>query len=258
MRSRISGYGFGFLVVALMLAACAPNTVVNPAPVSRMDEQAKIGAERKYIIQPGDELDIRFRNNPELNEIRLPVRPDGYITLQLVDDVKAAGLTTDDLRKVLAEKFASEVRKPEITITMRTFVGQRVFVDGEVAFPGVIELRGPTTVMQAIAQARGARDTARLSNIIVIRKNAEGGAMAANIDIRKAIDGSDLSQDIFLMPYDIVYVPKSNIARIDLFVSQYINTVVPGGFPGWGGFNNPYQYSFGGFTNVYSNTAIVR
>jgi len=254
---RLSG-GIGVLVLAVALAACAPNTVWNGAPISQMDQQTKVAAERKYIIQPGDELDIRFRNNPELNELRLPVRPDGFITLQLVDDVKAAGLNPDELKRILSEKFASEVRKPEITVTMRTFTGQRVFVDGEVLFPGVIELRGPTTVLGAIAQARGARETARLSNIIVIRKNAEGGAMAANIDIRKAINGTDLSQDIYLLPYDIVYVPKSNIARVDKFVSEYINTVVPGGFPGWGTFNNPYQYSFGGFTNVYSGTAVVR
>ena len=81
--------------------------------------------------------------------------------------------------------------------------------------------------MNAIAQARGAKDTARLSNVIVIRKDFNGKPAGTNLDLRRVIDGTDYSQDITLMPYDIVYVPKSNIARIDLFVMQYINQATP-------------------------------
>ena len=92
---------------------------------------------------------------------------------------------------------------------VRSFTGQKIFVDGEVGFAGLIDLRGPTTVMAAIAQAHGARDTARLSNVIVIRKDADGKPMVANLDLRKVINGTDVSQDIYLMPYDIVYVPQS-------------------------------------------------
>jgi protein involved in polysaccharide export with SLBB domain len=233
------------------LAACAPNRVINPAPLSQLQQQEREHSVREYVITQGDELDIRFRNNPELNELRLPVRPDGRIMLQIIDEIKAAGLTVSQLKALLTEKYAVEIRKPEITVTVRNFTSQRVFVDGEVLTPGIIELRGPTTVMDAIALARGARETARLSNIIVIRKDFEGKPMAANLDIRKVINGTDLSQNIYLMPYDIVYVPKSNIALIDKFVSEYINTVVPGGFPGFAGFSNPYTYSLGGFTKVY-------
>lgn len=105
--------------------------------------------------------------------------------------------------------------------------------------------------MRAIAMARGVRESARLSNVIIIRKDFEGKPMAANLDLRQVINGTDMSQDIRLMPYDIVYVPKSNIARIDKFVDEYINRIVPGGFPGWQTFANPYRYSLGGFTDIY-------
>jgi hypothetical protein len=108
--------------------------------------------------------------------------------------------------------------------------------------------------MRAIAQARGLRETARISNVIVIRKDFEGKPMAANLNLSNVINGTDLSQDIYLMPYDIVYVPKSNIARVNKFVDEYINRVVPGGFPGFQTFANPYRYSLGGFTNVYPDT----
>jgi protein involved in polysaccharide export with SLBB domain len=102
-------------------------------------------------------------------------------------------------------------------------------VDGQVVQPGTVDLRGPTTVMSAIAQARGAKETARLSNIIVIRKDFNGKPAGTNVDLQKVIDGTDFSQDITLMPYDIVYVPKSNIARVNMFVDQYINRAIPFG-----------------------------
>lgn len=258
MRIRILSY----LISALFLVglvACAPNSVVNPTPVKQLDEQARIYPKKEYVISPGDTLDIKFMHSPELNELALPVRPDGKISLQMVPDIQAAGLTPSRLRDLLTEKYSAELKKPEIAVIVRTFADQRIFVDGEVAMPGAIEMRGPTTVMRAISQARGLRETARLGNVIVIRKDFEGKPMAANIDLRKVIDGTDMSQDITLMPYDIVYVPKSHIANWLKFVDEYINRAVPGGFPGFAGFANPYAYAFGGFTQVYpdSGAAVV-
>lgn len=238
-------------LVSVLLVSCAPNAVRNPASISQMDQQSRAYPGKEYVIAPGDILDVKFTNNPELNEMGIPVRPDGRISLQLASEIKAAGLTPNQLKEQVNQKYSPEVRKPDVTIVVRNFSDQKIFVDGEVTLPGLIELKGPTTVMRAIAQARGLRETARISNVIVIRKDFEGNPMAANIDLTKVINGTDLAQDIHLMPYDIVYVPKSNIARLDKFVDEYINRVIPGGFPGFQTFANPYRYSLGGFTNVY-------
>jgi protein involved in polysaccharide export with SLBB domain len=137
---------------------------------------------------------------------------------------------------------------------VRSFGGQRIFIDGEVNYSGPVDFKGRMTLFQAIAQARGLRETARLSNIIVIRKDFEGKPMAANIDLRKVINGTDLSQDIALMPYDIVYIPKSHIANWLKFVDEYLNRSIPTRIPGFAGFSNPYAYAFGGFTKVYPDT----
>jgi polysaccharide biosynthesis/export protein len=248
-----------FSCMAVLLAACAPNTVINPTPVSQLDQQARSYAQtpKEYIIEVGDTLDIKFMYNAELNELAVPVRPDGRISIQLAHDVQAAGMTPTQLRNVLNEKLAVELKKPETAIIVRSFGGQKIFVDGEVNYSGPIDFRGRMTVFQAIGQARGLRETARLSNIIVIRKDFEGKPMAANLDIRKVINGTDLSQDIALMPYDIVYVPKSQIANWLKFVDEYINRAVPGGFPGWSDFYNPYTYAFGGFTKIYPDTPTI-
>jgi len=245
-----------FACVAVLLAACAPNSVVNPTPVDQLNQQAQAYAQtpREYVIEVGDTLDVKFMYNTELNELAVPVRPDGRISLQLVHDVPAAGLTPTQLSTALSEKYAAELKQPEITVIVRNFGGQKVFVDGEVVVSGPVDFKGRLTLYQAISQARGPRETARLSNIIVIRKDFEGKPMAANIDLRKVIDGTDLSQDIALMPYDIVYVPKSHIANWLKFVDEYINRSIPSRIPGFAGFSNPYAYAFGGFTKVYPDT----
>jgi len=238
------------LGLLLCVTACAPNTVVNPVPTAKFQQSARLGPQTDYFIGVGDTLDIKFLYNPELNEVSVPVRPDGRISLQLANEVQAANLTPSQLRTVLAEKYSKEINKPEIAVIVRTFTSNKVFVDGEVLFPGMIEIRGPTTLFQAISLARGMRDSARLSNIIVIRKDSEGKAMSTNVDYRKIIDGTDLSQDILLMPYDIVYVPKSVIANINKFVNEYINGPIPSRFPEFSGFYNPYTFAFGGYTQA--------
>ncbi|OPY80546.1 MAG: Polysaccharide biosynthesis/export protein [Syntrophorhabdus sp. PtaU1.Bin153] len=244
---------------ALFLTACwpSPNMVINPTPLTQFTQPDPAKKAPAYLIGVGDTLDIKFMYNPELNELAVPVRPDGRISLQLANDVPAANLTPEQLRKALIEKYSAEIKKPEIAVIIRSFTGNRVFVDGEVVLPGMVEIRGPTSLMQVLSQAHGLRETARMSNVIVIRKDAEGKPMAANVDIRKVINGTDMTQDIAMLPYDIVYVPKSNIANWLKFVDEYINRAVPGGFPGWSEFYNPYTYSFGGFTKVYPDTGVA-
>ena len=239
----------GIVVLLLLgLVACAANTVVKPTPIAEFEKLARIAPQKEYLIGVGDVLDVKFTYNPELNELNVPVRPDGKISLQLAPEIQAVGLTPNQLRAALVEKYAPEINKPELAVIVRSFERNKVFVDGEVLFPGLVEIKGPTRLVHAISLARGFRESARLSNVIVIRKDADGKAMSTNIDYRKIIDGSDLSQDITLLPYDIVYVPKSNIANVNKFVSEYINTVIPSRVPNFSGFYNPYTYSFGGRT----------
>ncbi len=95
-----------FILLSCMVTlfvACAPNAIVNPTPVSQMDQQARSYSRepKEYVIEVGDTLDIKFMYNAELNELVVPVRPDGRISLQLAHDVPAAGLTPTQLRKVL-------------------------------------------------------------------------------------------------------------------------------------------------------------
>jgi protein involved in polysaccharide export with SLBB domain len=175
--------------------------------------------EAEYRIQPGDLLDIKFFYSPELNE-QMPVRPDGRISLQLAHEIMAAGLTPAELAKALKEKYSEELKKPEVTVIVRTFGSQRIYVDGEVAKPGLVSLSGPTTVFQAISQAGGVKETGNGAEVVVIRGSPGNKPAAVRVNMEAFRSGIDMSQDIFLKPFDIVYVQRSYIANVDRWIDQ--------------------------------------
>jgi len=213
-------------IVVMMAASCTSTWVEHPLPKEPMDNQARQYPAQEYKIQFGDQLDIKFLYNPELNE-NLPVRPDGRITLQIIGDIMVIGLTPMQLAETLKTRYAAEVRKPEITVVVRQFAAQKVFVDGEVSRPGLLQLVGPMTVSQAIAQSGGFGYDARKTQIIVIRQNPGGKPLVTVVDILQVQRGIDMANDINLMPYDMVYVPKSQIAEVDKWVAQYIRNLLP-------------------------------
>jgi protein involved in polysaccharide export with SLBB domain len=173
-------------------------------------------------MQPGDEMDIKFFYNPDLNQAVI-VRPDGKISLPVVDDVQAAGLTPSELDALLTQIYAQELRQPMVTVIVKTFTSQRVYVGGEVGKPGVVDLTAGMTALHAVINAGGFLDTAKPEAVIVIRS---GGATDApipiRVDLEQSIDGETTMGDMALQPFDVVYVPKSWIANANLFVKQYI------------------------------------
>ncbi|MGA2516634.1 MAG: polysaccharide biosynthesis/export family protein [Thermodesulfobacteriota bacterium] len=214
-----------FLFILLILFACAP-VVKNPAPLHDHAFQVSPYMEQEYRIQIGDGLDIKFFYNPELNEL-VTVRPDGRISLQLVHEIKVAGLTPSELTDSLTQKYAPELKKPEITVIVRSFGAHKIYVDGEVNKSGMFPLMGLMTVMQAISQAGGVKDTARTKEVVIIRHGADNRRLALQVNVQKVLDGTDMSQDIALKPFDIVYVPRSSIANVDIWVDQYVRKILP-------------------------------
>ncbi len=214
------------LLVLFVLCACG-SVVQNPSPlpVQHQSTQAYLNSE-EYRIQVGDQLDIKFFYNSELND-QVTVRPDGRISLQLVREVMAAGLTPAQLNQLLVEKYAPELKKPEITVIVRSFGAYKIYVDGEVNRSGMFPLLGYTTVMHAISQAGGMKDTARAGEVVIIRRGEFNKPLAFKVNLEKVIDGTGMSQDIALQPSDIVYVPRSAIANVNVWLDQYIRKNIP-------------------------------
>jgi len=207
---------FGLFVT--LLGGCATQQAVShkDAPVLSAGPQEK----PDYIIQEGDELDIKFFYNPELNEALL-VRPDGKISIQLLDDVQAAGLTPSQLDEFLTQEYSRELSKPVITVIVRSFSGQQVYVGGEVTRPGLVDFTSGLTALQAVFSVEGFKETAKPSDAIVIRRGLDNRPVPIRVDLH-AYNGNILGAGFQLQPSDVVYVPKTFIAKANKFVNQYI------------------------------------
>jgi len=209
------------LTVALVLLGCAKPTLVPltmPAPVPAPSVPAS------YVLAPGNSIDVKFYYNPELNET-LEVRPDGYVSLQLVGDVQASGRTPAELSADLRQSFSSHIPHPEVSVIVREATPQLVYVGGEVATPGFLPLTGPMTSLQALMASGGAKNTARLSQVVLIRYVGDGEATIERVDLSEVIDGE--AADVMLRPFDLLFVPLTPIAKLNQIVDQYINKMVP-------------------------------
>ncbi len=219
------------LIIVASVFGCSPSVVVErPTLVGAPGTDVGIvgpALSAEYIIQPGDRLDIKFFYNSEMSDF-MTVRPDGRISLQLVGEVMAAGRTPQALTDLITQVYDKELKNPEITVIVRSF-GARIYVDGEVEKPGEFELSGPLTVMQAISRAQGTTEKA-WQEVLVIRRIRGKEPLVIPVDISAVLTGEDFSQDIGLVPFDIVYVPRSPIANVNLWVDQYIRRNIPIGF----------------------------
>lgn len=202
-------------------AAQTPAEVDRPIPVY----PAPLAPRPQVTLSPGDVLDIKFFYVPELNESEA-IRPDGKIALQLIGEVDAQGKTPEDLRKLLYSLYTPHLKKPDVTVIVRSFQGQRVYVGGEVNSPGMLPMPGPITALEAIMQAGGFNmRSAEAGNVVIIRHRG-GLRYGASLDLRQAIKG-DPSDPFYLEPLDIVFVPRTRIARVNQWIDQHINQIIP-------------------------------
>ncbi len=210
----------------------APRASVPPALVSHADTPPP-GA---YQIQRGDLLAIQFFNNPEFSQ-NATVRPDGKITLPYIDEVRVAGLTPAEVDATITARFRQVLLRPEITVIVREFASQRVYVGGEVGRPGLVALTGRTTALQAILSAGGFLDTARTGQVLLIRRGHDNRPLGHALDLAQGLKAGQSGEDVVLQPLDLVYVPKTRIAEVNRFVDQYIRRLLP--VPGSFGFSIP-------------------
>ena len=159
----------------------------------------------EYRIGEQDLLTVTVWREPELSGTVM-VRPDGDITLPLINDVHASGLTPDELKAVLTDKLKGFLNLPQVTVAVREINSRKVFVIGQVGHEGSYRINSTSTVLQVIAEAGGLREFANKKGIYVLRKeNGLQSRLKFNYD--KVIKGKDPKENILLQPGDTVVVP---------------------------------------------------
>ena len=211
------------VLLLLLILGCSSNVKPQKGAVRPIPPEPQNPIE--YRINPGDELTVKFYYNAELNET-ITVRPDGKISLLLVDDVQAAGLTPTELDKHLTKKYSRDLKDPVIAVIVRSFTGQQIFVAGEVARQGLIELTSGMTALSAVINAGGFKESAKPEASLIIRRGKGNQPFPIRVDLEKTLQGNSAGGDTQLRSFDIVYVPKSWIGKANVFVDQYIRNLL--------------------------------
>ena len=202
-------------------------------------QQPAAAPQNSYRFAPGDGVLIRFFYDPELNDEQ-QIRPDGNISLQLIGEVHLAGRSVAEVTKELEERYKSEIKSPCVTIEVRSYAGQKVYVTGEVQRPGTVTLIGGQDVLSAIAEAGGVRQTGKMHSAILIRKGADGKILTNKV----SLDEGQVA--VKLQPFDVIFVPARAIVKVDRFVEEYIRGVVPANM------DAGFQYLFNRTTSAVS------
>lgn len=234
MKKTIQKINSVCLLIALFLSGCsgtnsdvsnAGNEIegINSPGIS---EQITEDIKYDYILQRHDSIEIKLAYNSNFNE-QVTIRPDGKISLQLIDEVEAAGLTCAQLDEILTKKYSKVLRDPQIAVIVREFTGLEVYIAGEVKKPGVINLRGKMTVLEAIYQVGGFSETAAPKSVIVISRSANNTRLVRQVDLSEALEGVGGGQQLLLRPFDVVHIPKSAIAEANKWVDQHIRQLIP-------------------------------
>lgn len=195
--------------------------------LSSLSELAHEKTEKSpYRISPGDQLAIQFPYHAELNT-EVWVRPDGVIALQEIGEIKAAGLTAAALDSLLEAQYNGTLVDPELNVTLKSSVKQKVFVGGEVQSPKMVPYDDALTLAGAIFEAGGFKNSAKTSEVMVLRHDPQQGVVSMKINLKSALKGENPDLNMALGPYDVVYVPKSGIAKANLATEQFVESLLP-------------------------------
>jgi polysaccharide export outer membrane protein len=201
MGKLISVVSLGILIVTSVAQAQqgqAPSTGVRGSGEVVADSDS-------YVIGPEDVLSINVWREEALTR-EVPVRSDGKISLPLVDEIHAAGLTPLQLKEKLTLKLKEFIDNPNVSVIVTHANSQKIYVSGEVRTPGVYPLRGETTLLQVIPMAGGFTEWADQKKVLIIRK--EGGKdKRIVVNYKKIVSGEDMSYNMILKPGDTIIVP---------------------------------------------------
>jgi polysaccharide export outer membrane protein len=207
-----------FVLIAACLIACAPVTAQDTPRPENVAASAEASASKAvtatggprivepepFRIGPEDMLDVQVWKNSDLSRV-VPVRPDGMISLPLVNDIQAAGLTPGELRLQITQRLSEFIPSPEVSVIVREVHSVKVAVVGNVKMPGHYEVNSPATVLELIARAQGLTEFADRGRVVVLRQQ---GTSTTRIpfNYRKVAEGSE-QDNFYVRPGDIIVVP---------------------------------------------------
>jgi polysaccharide export outer membrane protein len=204
MKKLLNFGGMGMLLLFIIASMAYPQA--DKETLSRKEAQVEIGTDSdQYVIGAEDVLSIHVWKEDAFTRT-IPVRMDGKISLPLVQEIKAAGLTPLQLKEVLTRRLKEFIENPVVSVTVTEANSYKVYVSGQVKTPGVYRLRSETSVAQIIPMAGGFTDWANQKKILIIR-NENGREKRMTVNYKKIMRGSDQDSNVILKAGDTIIVP---------------------------------------------------
>jgi polysaccharide export outer membrane protein len=182
--------------------------------------------EPEYRLYPGDQVDVTVLSAPELNRA-VTVQPDGRISVPLLPPLMVADRPIPQVEAALSAAYASQLIRPQVSISLRQATPLRIFVGGEVDKPGIYDMPGDIDALQAVIMAGGFRTSGKTSEVVIIRRGPGGRPMARTANLSAAIRSPARADAVPLRRFDVVFVPRKSISELALFVQQYLRDPLP-------------------------------
>jgi polysaccharide biosynthesis/export protein PslD len=215
------------LLGAAGLAGCSTTQAIRPRENRAHAFSPWTDAPPPYRLGFGDKVKVDFLLTPELSEETV-VGPDGYISLRVAGRVAAQNLSPAQLQVAIQQAASTYLRDPIVSVSVTDAKAARVMVGGAVQKPGVFPLPPRATPMEAVLLAGGFLPEARMDQVVILRPPPGGGpAMLKTVDLRRYVSEGDGRDRVALAPEDVVFVPRSRIAELDLWVDENINKLLP-------------------------------
>jgi polysaccharide export outer membrane protein len=199
--------------IRFILTLCTVASLFAPL----CNAQAPLKTRPRYLLRPGDTLDLQYRLTPEFNQTVM-VQPDGYINVNIAGTVFVNGMTVDQMHDLIIQKVSSRLKDPELNLVLETFTHPYVVVAGQVTKPGQIELKDNMTALGAILMAGGFTPNAKSGQVIVFRKVNENMAEVKILHLSGIKKTSQLERDMALQSGDMILVPQDTISKIEHYM----------------------------------------
>lgn len=195
-----------------------------------------------YRLGPGDKIKVKYFITREMDE-DLTVGPDGSIAPRAIGQIRVEGSSLSSVQDYIRRESRKELVDQKVVVSLEEAVSARVYVGGMVAHPGAFKLADMgTSVLQGILQAGGFTEEARTGQVALIRRGPNNEPMLRLINVRDVIQTGFDANDVPLVTGDIIYVPRSSIAEVNLWIDQFITKVVP--------FQRQFSYTIGSYTQT--------
>lgn len=179
-----------------------------------------------FLLAPGDSINVTVHTAPELSQTAT-IGPDGRVNLPLAGPVMVAGRTDAQAAVSVADAYTNMLRDPIVEVNVSSYGAQNIIIGGQVANPGLFEMPTRMGALEAVMLAGGFRDDAARGEVVILRRARNGGVMMRTVNLRDALRGTAAGDPFPLRRHDIVFVPRTTIAEVTLWVEQYVYGILP-------------------------------